>query len=62
MSGREYPSSVDTLWAAAFERVADHCLTCPTRTATDDQAANLGLTCPDAVRLSQECRGARRAA
>ncbi len=62
MSGREYPSSADTPWAVAFERLADHCMTCRTCTAADDQAANLRLTCPEAVRLSRECRDARRAA
>ncbi|MFI0136120.1 hypothetical protein [Streptomyces luteogriseus] len=62
MSGREYPSSVDAPWAAAFERLADHCMTCPTCTATDDRAAKLRLTCPEAERLSRECRDARRSA
>lgn len=62
MSGREYPSSVGAPWAAAFERLADHCMTCPACTAADDRAANLRLTCPAAVRLSRECRDARRAA
>ncbi|MFD8235182.1 hypothetical protein ACFV20_25290 [Streptomyces sp. NPDC059696] len=62
MSGREYPSAVEAPWATAFERLAEHCLTCPTCTATDDQAANLRLTCPEAVRLSRECRDAGRGA
>ncbi|MFF7769334.1 hypothetical protein ACFZC7_22865 [Streptomyces massasporeus] len=62
MSGREYPFSVDASWAVAFERMAGHCMTCPMCTATDDRAANLQLTCPEAVRLSRECRDARRGA
>ncbi|MGW6542399.1 hypothetical protein ACWGBH_06025 [Streptomyces massasporeus] len=63
MSGREHPpSSVDAPWAAAFERLVDHCMTCLTCTATDDQAANLRLTCPEAVRLNREYQDARRGA
>ncbi|MEU0220451.1 hypothetical protein ABZ281_37710 [Streptomyces sp. NPDC006265] len=38
----------------------DHCLSCPTCRATDDNGANLNLPCETAARLTAEFRQARR--
>ncbi|MDK1344181.1 DUF6415 family natural product biosynthesis protein [Streptomyces sp. 378] len=46
----------------AFVRLADHCLTCPTCQARDDQGARLGLPCETHDRLNDEYREALRLA
>jgi hypothetical protein len=43
----------------AFVRLGDHCLTCPTCRAMDDEGANLGLPCETRDRLYDEYREAR---
>jgi hypothetical protein len=43
----------------AFVRLGDHCLTCPTCRAMDDEGANLGLPCETHDRLYDEYRKAR---
>jgi hypothetical protein len=43
----------------AFVRLAEHCLTCPTCRAMDDEGANLGLPCEEEERLYGEYRQAR---
>ncbi|MCF0078709.1 DUF6415 family natural product biosynthesis protein [Streptomyces lomondensis] len=49
---------VETHWRTAFVRLADHCLTCPTCRAMDDEGANLGLPCETHDRLYDEYREA----
>ncbi|GGW78555.1 DUF6415 family natural product biosynthesis protein [Streptomyces lomondensis] len=49
---------VETHWRTAFVRLADHCLTCPTCLAMDDQGARLGLPCETHDRLYDEYREA----
>ncbi|MEU0242732.1 DUF6415 family natural product biosynthesis protein [Streptomyces sp. NPDC006235] len=43
----------------AFVRLGDHCLTCPTCRAMDEEGANLGLPCEIHDRLYDEYREAR---
>ncbi|MER7402298.1 DUF6415 family natural product biosynthesis protein [Streptomyces sp. NPDC000070] len=50
---------VETPWQTAFVRLGDHCLTCPTCRAMDDEGANLGLPCETHDRLYDEYREAR---
>ncbi|MGX1565476.1 hypothetical protein [Streptomyces sp. NPDC055506] len=47
---------------AAFVRFADHCATCRTCCAMDDDGANLNLPCVEQDRLHEEYRQASRAA
>ncbi|GGX33691.1 DUF6415 family natural product biosynthesis protein [Streptomyces lomondensis] len=49
---------VETPEQAAFVRLADHCLKCPTCRAMDDEGANLGLPCETHDRLYDEYREA----
>ncbi|MET9762076.1 DUF6415 family natural product biosynthesis protein [Streptomyces sp. NPDC006372] len=44
---------------AAFVRLAEHCLTCSTCRAMDDQGVNVGLLCEEETRLYEEYRRAR---
>ncbi|MFE6091973.1 hypothetical protein ACFQ7M_08295 [Streptomyces massasporeus] len=47
---------------AAFACFADHCVTCRTCCAMDDEGANLNLACAEQDRLREEYRHASRAA
>ncbi|MEU0199122.1 MULTISPECIES: DUF6415 family natural product biosynthesis protein [unclassified Streptomyces] len=49
---------VELHWQTAFVRLADHCLTCPTCLAMDDEGANLNLPCEPHDRLYDEFREA----
>jgi hypothetical protein len=44
---------------AAFVRLANHCVTCPTCRAMDATGANLNLPCPEGDRLNDEYRQAQ---
>ncbi|MGW5134221.1 DUF6415 family natural product biosynthesis protein [Streptomyces sp. NPDC004135] len=45
----------------AFERLAEHCLRCPTCRTVDEQGAHAGLPCEEESRLYEEYRAARAA-
>jgi hypothetical protein len=47
---------------AALARFADHCATCRTCCAIDDEGVNLNLPCAEQNRLYEEYRQASRAA
>jgi hypothetical protein len=44
---------------AAFELLAEHCLTCPTCRTVDEQGAHAGLPCDEEDRLYEAYRAAR---
>ncbi|MDT0387791.1 hypothetical protein [Streptomyces dubilierae] len=52
--------TVETPWWDAYVRLSDHCVTCPTCTAVDQQGTNLRLPCTTARQLSEEHRQAWR--
>ncbi|BCL21856.1 hypothetical protein ACPCBX_33935 [Streptomyces tuirus] len=60
MSNTSNPSFADTPWTHAYVRLANHCITCATCRAVDEEGANLGLTCGAADQLSEQYRQARR--
>ncbi|GAA2218872.1 DUF6415 family natural product biosynthesis protein [Streptomyces indiaensis] len=44
---------------AAFDRLAEHCLRCPTCRTVDEQGAHAGLPCDEESRLHEAYRAAR---
>jgi hypothetical protein len=60
VTGPAHPSPADAPWADAFVRLADHCVTCATCSAMDEEGKNLGLLCAGGERLNEEFRQARR--
>lgn len=61
MSDTENMPSLDASWLDAYVLLANHCVTCPTCAAVDEEGANLGLPCATADELNAAYLRARRA-